>query len=120
MSADNERMDRRVRDYVDGIAPENRALFDRIHRLVLAAYPDAGVVLSYQMPTYKVGRRRMHVGAWKHGLSIYGWPQERGGEFLARHPGLATGKGTIRVRPEDAAGLSDEEFLSLIRAALEP
>ncbi len=113
-------MDQSVRDYIDGIAPENRALFDRIHGLILAAYPDAAVVLSYQMPTYRAGRRRLHVGVWKHGLSLYGWPQERGGGFLAGHPGLKTSKGTIRVRPEDAAGISDDEFLSLIRAALEP
>jgi uncharacterized protein YdhG (YjbR/CyaY superfamily) len=113
-------MDQPVRDYIDGIAAENRGLFDRIHGLALTAYPDADIVLSYGMPTYKVGRRRLFVGTWKHGLSIYGWPQDRDGGFLARHPALKTGKGTIRVRPEDAAGISDDEFLSLIRAALAP
>ncbi|MEA2590759.1 MAG: hypothetical protein QOD62_590, partial [Actinomycetota bacterium] len=51
-----------VRDYIDAIAPEHRPLFDRLHRLVLAVYPDAAVVLSYQIPTYKVGRRRLFVG----------------------------------------------------------
>ena len=45
----------------------------RIHRLILVAHPDAAMVLSYQIPTYKVGRRRLYVGAWRHGISIYGW-----------------------------------------------
>lgn len=54
-------MDDAVRDYVDAIAPEHRPLFDRIHRLVLEAHPDAAVVLSYEIPTYKVGRRRLFV-----------------------------------------------------------
>lgn len=35
-----------VRDYIDAIVPEHRPLFDRIHRLVFEAHPDAEVVLS--------------------------------------------------------------------------
>lgn len=62
-------------------------------RLILAAHPDVTVVLSDKMPAYKVGRRRLHVGAWQHGLSLYGWPQ-------------------------DAAAIADDELLALIGAAL--
>ncbi len=76
------------------------------------------MVISYQIPTYKVGRRRLYVGAWKHGISIYGWPQDRDGGFTARHPELRTSKGTIRLRPEDAASIGDDELLGLISAAL--
>ena len=69
--------------------------------------------------SYKVGRRRLYVGAWKHGVSIYGWPQGSEAGFIARHPGLKTSKGTIQLRPEDAAGIPDEELRNLVRAALE-
>ena len=113
------RVDEAVQRYIDAIAPGNRPLFDRLHRLILTAYPDATVVISYRIPTYKVGGRRLHVGAWKHGLSVYGWPQERAAGFISRHPGLKTGKGTIQVRPEDAADIPDDEFRDLVRAALE-
>ena len=34
-------MDDAVRDYIDAIAPEHRPLFDRLHRLILEAHPDA-------------------------------------------------------------------------------
>jgi hypothetical protein len=50
-----------VRSYIDGVDPAHRPLFDRVHRLIMTAHPDADVVLSYQIPTYKVGispRRR--------------------------------------------------------------
>ena len=77
----------------------------------------AAVGLSYGMPTYRVGDRRLHVAAWKHGVSFYGWGD--GGGFLERHPGLHNGKGTIRVRPSDAEAIPDQEFLELIRAALD-
>jgi uncharacterized protein YdhG (YjbR/CyaY superfamily) len=112
-------MDDAVRDYIDAIAPAHRPLFDRIHRLVLEAHPDAAVVLSYQIPTYKVGRRRLFVGVWKHGVSVYGWQQGRDGGFTARHPELRTSTGTIRLRPDDAAAIGDDELRDLVRAALE-
>ena len=85
-------MDDAVRDYIDAIAPEHRPLFDRLHRLILEAHPDAAVVLSYQMPTYKVGRRRLFLGVWRHGVSIYGWQEGRDAGFTARHPDLKTSK----------------------------
>jgi uncharacterized protein YdhG (YjbR/CyaY superfamily) len=108
-----------VQEYIDAITPEHRPLFDRLHRLILEAQPDATVVLSYQIPTYQVGARRLHVGAWKHGVSLYGWRQGGDAGFTSRHPELRTGKGTLRLRPEDAAGIADDEFRDLARAALE-
>jgi hypothetical protein len=44
----------------------------------------------------------------------------RDGGFTARHPALVTSTGTIQLRPEDEAGISDGEFLDLARAALAP
>ena len=90
-----------------------------VHRLILTAHPEADVVLSYKIPTYKVGGRRLYLGAWKHGVSIYGWRQDRDGGFTARHPELKTSKGTIQLRSQDASGIADEEILALVRAALE-
>jgi uncharacterized protein YdhG (YjbR/CyaY superfamily) len=112
-------MDDAVRDYINAIAPQHRPLFDRIHRLVLEAHPDATVVLSYQMPTYKVSRRRLFVGVWKHGVSIYGFQQGHDGGFTTHHPELKTSKGTIQLRPDDAAAIGDDELRDLVRAALD-
>ena len=111
---------REVQVYIEAIPPAHRPLFDRLHRLILAAHPGAEVILSYKMPAYRVGNRRIYVGAWKHGISIYGYGQDRDGGFTGRHPEMVTSKGTIQVRPGDAAGVPDEEFLALTRAALEP
>jgi uncharacterized protein YdhG (YjbR/CyaY superfamily) len=112
-------MDEAVQGYLDAVAAEHRPLFDRLHGLILETHPDAAVVLSYQIPTYKVGKRRLYLGAWKHGVSIYGWEEGRDAGFTARHPALRTGKGTIRLRPDDAAEIADDEFRDLIRAALD-
>ena len=107
-----------VQDYIDRIAPEHAALFGRLHRLILQAHPGVQVTLSYKMPAYQAGKRWLYLGAWKHGISVYGWPKDRDGGFTSRHPDLVTSKGTIQLRPGDAAGIDDEEFLTLARNAL--
>ena len=107
-----------VQAYIDAIPGEHRPLFDRMHELIAQAKPDAEVTLSYKMPAYKAGKRRLYVGAWKHGISLYGWGADRDDGFSARHPDLLASKGTLQLRPEDAAGISDAEFLGLLGAAL--
>lgn len=103
-TGDNDgRVDEPVRKCIDAIAPAHRSLFDRLHRLILEVHPDIEVTLSYKMPTYRVGERGLHVGVWKHGLSIYGWDPGRDAGFAARHPELANDKGTIRLGPDAAA-----------------
>ena len=111
-------MDRAVQDYIDAIDPVLRPLFDRLHRLVLEEHPDARVVFSYKMPTYRRGSRRLFMAAWRHGISLYGWAQDDDGGFVARHPELKTSTGTLRLRPADAVGIQDAEFGELFRAAL--
>ena len=108
-----------VAAYIDAITPEHRPLFDRLHRLVLEVHPEATLVLSYRMPTYRVGPHKLHVGAWKHGLSVYGWHQGREEAFTSRYPGTKTSTGTIRLTPEDFATVSDDDLVELVRAALD-
>jgi uncharacterized protein YdhG (YjbR/CyaY superfamily) len=111
-------VDDAVRAYIAAIPPQHRALFDRVAGLIADVHPDVSVGISYQMPTYRVGDRRLYVGVWKHGISFYGWGQGEDGGFLDRHPELRSGRGTIRLRPDDAAAIPDTELRDLIRAAL--
>lgn len=108
-----------MRDYLAALAPAQRPLFDRMHRLVREAHPTAEVVLSYRMPTFVVGQRRLHVGVWKHGLSLYGWESGRDAGFSTRHPELDSGKGTLRLPHDVAEQISDDELRDLARAALD-
>lgn len=105
--------------YVDGIAQAYRPLFDRLHRLIRSLHPEATVGISYAIPTYRVGKHRLYVGVWKHGLSVYGWKRGSRTGFMDRHPELVTSTGTIRITPDDAATLSDDELGDLIGSALD-
>ena len=113
-------MDAEFRAYVDGIAPEFRPLFDRLHGIVMGAHPDVTLALAYDMPTYRRGKRRLNLGVWTHGVSVYGWRRDNDGGFASRHPDLLSGKSTVRIRPRDAVGISDDEFVGLLAGALEP
>lgn len=106
-----------VQAYIDGIPAEHRPLFDRLHRLILTAEPGVQLSLSYKMPAYKSGRRRLYLGAWQHGVSVYGWGADRDDGFSTRHADLLASKSTIQLRPEDAAAIPDDEFLGFIRAS---
>jgi uncharacterized protein YdhG (YjbR/CyaY superfamily) len=112
-------LDEAAQDYIDHIAPEHRPLFDRIHRLIVEVHPEVSVSLSYKMPAYTVGNRRLSVGTWKHGLSIYGARHGTNDAFTPRHPALKTSKGTLQIRPEDAVDISDDDFRDLVHAALD-
>lgn len=109
-----------MQDYLDGIAPAVRPLFDRIQGLILDVHPGAEVVISYDMPTYVVGDRRLHVAAWKGWVSLYGWDADRDGGLVARFPKASSGRGTLKIRPADADQIGDDELVALIRGALDP
>jgi uncharacterized protein YdhG (YjbR/CyaY superfamily) len=111
-------MDEAVRDYLDAIPGGQRLLFDRIHQLILQVHPNAAVIMSYRMPTFVVGRHRLYVGVWKHGLSFYGWQPGRDAGFRDRHPDLVTGQGTLKLGPDAAARIPDTELRDFLRATL--
>lgn len=112
-------MDTKLQAYIDAIDPEHRALFDRLHRIMMRVHPDAAFVFAYKMPTYRIGKRRLHLAVWHHGISIYGWRRNNDGGFSVRHPELLSGKSTLRIRPKDAAGISDREFEGLLGGVFE-
>lgn len=112
-------MDTEFQAYIDSIDPEFRPLFERLHGIVVAAHPEATLALAYDMPTYRIAKRRLNLGVWKHGVSVYGWRRDNDGEFAKKHPELLSGKSTIRLRPTDADSISDTEFRGLLGGALD-
>ena len=111
-------VDEAAKAYIDDIDPATRPLFDRIHGLILGEFPDVEVGVSYKMPAYRRAGRSLNVGAWKHGVSLYGWGGEEDLAILRRHPGLSSGRGTLRITRDVARDIPDEEILQVLRGAL--
>ena len=112
-------MDPDVQTYVQAIPATTRPLFDRIDALVHELHPEVEILITYDMPTYHVGTRRLYVAAWKNWVSFYGWSEGQDGGFVERHPELSSGQGTIKLTPKVADGIADDEVRALIGGALD-
>ena len=107
-----------MQTYVDGIAAEHLPMWDRVVRLVRVLHPDVELRITYDMPTFVVGERRLPVGVWKHGLSLYGLDESNDAGFVARHPELSSGRGTVRLPTSRADEFTDEELTATLRSVL--
>lgn len=80
-----------VEQYLEATSDDGRAAYARVEQVVRAHAPDAEERISYGIPTFFVGGKRLlHAATWEDHLAIYPPP-----------PGLDVGdhlhgKGTIR------------------------
>jgi hypothetical protein len=107
-------MDPADQRYLDAIPDGHKPLFNYLQSLILELYPGAEIVLSYQIPTYKVGRRRVFLGLWKGGVSLHAVLVE---QFKQRHPSIKTGKGSLNFRLTDE--LPEADIREVIKRAMD-
>jgi uncharacterized protein YdhG (YjbR/CyaY superfamily) len=102
----------------DGAAPnDRRRLFKKLQALILDLYPRAEIVISYQIPTYKVKSGWVGLGYWRDGVSLYTNGSHHIEEFKARYPAIKTGKGCLNFRVTDAVPIP--ALKKVIRRAIE-
>jgi uncharacterized protein YdhG (YjbR/CyaY superfamily) len=61
-----------VDDYIAAQPPEAQARLRELRAIVRGAVPQATEVISYGMPTYRLGKRRVHFAAAKRHCALYG------------------------------------------------
>lgn len=108
-----------VQAYAESVDPALRPLLDRVVGVVARVCPDAEAVISYRIPAFRHGRHTLFVGAWKHGISLYGWHDGHDGGFVEQHPGTVHGRSTIRLSAERMASLPEADLEALVAAALD-
>jgi uncharacterized protein YdhG (YjbR/CyaY superfamily) len=84
---------RTVDEYIAAQPPEARARLNELRAAVRAAVPQAAEVISYGMPTYTLGERRVHFGAAKRHCALYGSATDLFPDELKQ---LKTLKGTVQ------------------------
>ncbi len=107
-------VDPAVQNYIDAIPETHRSLFDRL-QLILELYPDAEIMISYGIPTYKVGRRKrsVYLGLWKNGVSLHAVDVK---PLKQRHPSIKTGKGSLNFKLTDE--LPEADIRHVIKRAI--
>ncbi|MGQ0569356.1 MAG: DUF1801 domain-containing protein [Armatimonadota bacterium] len=68
----------------------------------MSLYPNAEVVMSYQVPTYRAKSGWVALGYWKDGVSLYTNGPHHIAEFKAKCPAIKTGKGSINFKVTDS------------------
>jgi uncharacterized protein YdhG (YjbR/CyaY superfamily) len=106
-----------VQNYIDAIPAQQRPLFDRLQSLILELYPDAEIVISYQIPTYKARGGRVSLGLWKDGVSLYTTGPEYIATFKSRHPAIKTGKASLNFKLGEE--LPEKDVRDVIKRAIE-
>ncbi|HEV7665439.1 MAG TPA: DUF1801 domain-containing protein [Chloroflexota bacterium] len=82
-----------VDDYIAAQSREAQPRLRELRTIIRAAVPDALEVISYGMPTYKLGVAIAHFGAAKKHVALYGMPMDA---FADELRAFGTSKGTIR------------------------
>lgn len=110
-------MDADVERFMAAIPPDRRALFERLHALVVDLYPQAQLRLSYGVPTYHAQSGWVALGYWKQGVSLYTNGAHHLVRFKAAHPRIKTGTGCINLRLTDEVPV--DALREVIRHAME-
>jgi uncharacterized protein YdhG (YjbR/CyaY superfamily) len=82
-----------VDDYIAAQTPQAQARLRELRATIRAAVPQATEVMSYGMPTYELGGRRVHFAAAKRHCALYGSAIDRFANELRE---FRTLKGTVQ------------------------
>jgi uncharacterized protein YdhG (YjbR/CyaY superfamily) len=84
-----------VDNYIASFPAEVQAILQQIRSIIREIVPDAEEVISYQMPTYRLGGNLVHFAAFKNHIGFY--PTPTGIEaFQAELTPYQHAKGSIR------------------------
>jgi uncharacterized protein YdhG (YjbR/CyaY superfamily) len=88
-------------EYLAGVAPDQRAVLERIRAVVAEAVPDAEEGRSYGMPAFRYeGRPLIGFTAHKAHLSLHPFSAEVVDAVRGELEGYDLSKGTVRFTPE--------------------
>jgi len=91
-----------IDDYISAAPAESQVVLGEIRRRVHDLAPGVEETISYQMPTFTLnGRSVVHVGAWKHHVSLYPVPDSVDGSLADDLAPYVAGKGTMRFPLSD-------------------
>jgi len=99
--------------YIETQAAAAQPRLRELRAIIRAAVPQATEVISYGMPTYRLGGRRVHFGAAKHHCALYGSATDL---FADELRGFKTLKGTVHFALDRP--IPEKLVAGLVRAKL--
>jgi|ERR1700683_1307506 len=106
-----------VDEYISSQPEAVQGVLERVRATIRKALPDAKEVVSYNMPTYKLGDETvMNVAAWKRHYSLYAATAGVLAAFKRELAGYEVIKGTIRFPLSQAVPARLIERIAKFRA----
>lgn len=110
-------MEAKVKEYIERVTDERRALYDSLHEIVLGQYPESEVVFWYGLPTYRTKTGRLNLAFWKGGVTLSSYDTSHVVDFKAKHSKIKTGTVSISFKTSDTIPL--ESLKDVIKLAME-
>ncbi len=88
-----------IDEYLDGVAPEQRAALEALRQQIGAAAPGAEECISYGQPAFRKGRVVCGFGATKKHCALYLFSDSTLDAFVEDLDGFSVSKGTVRFQP---------------------
>ena len=106
-----------VDDYIDAQPAAVRGKLVRLRKAIVDALPGADESISYGMPTYKLGGKRvLYFAVWKDHFALYGSMGRVAAELKDELAAYKTAKGTIRFPLAEAVPLKLIDRIARLRA----
>lgn len=85
-----------IDEYIASFPEEIQKVMEKLRRTIIAAAPEAGEKISYNMPTFTMnGKYLVYFAGWKDHIAFYGAPRGNS-NFKEDLSPYETGKGTLR------------------------
>lgn len=90
-------MEKIFTELIDRVSDERRVLADKIHLHLITEFPNLATLVSWGLPTYKLGKQWISLNYNKLGVVLYSCRTDLVGKFKVQHPEMKTGKGCIHL-----------------------
>jgi len=109
-----------VEDYMAMLPPRHRPILAQVREAIRAALPEAEEVISYDIPTFRIGGRAViHCAGWKRHYSVYPVGDAVRTQLADALAGLEISKGTIKFPIDEPVPAELIGRIARLRAAEE-
>lgn len=109
-------MEHTFNELIGRVTDERRALADKIHAYLTKELPGIATLVSWGLPTYKLGKEWISLNYNKLGVVVYSCRTDLVGRFKLSHPELKMGKGCIHLNLKKPIPFDD--LFSLLKEIL--
>ena len=110
-------MNEEVTAYIDTVSDERKPLYEKLQTLVMDLYPEARIVMTAQIPTYRLKFGWVGLGYTDDGVSLYTSGPQHLVEFRKSNPSIKATKNSIEFKLTD--DIPEDDVQQIVKHAFE-